>query len=137
MPHLSMTAVIAVAMTTAGLRLPTAHGQCGFEWKPGNTLPSLNGIVNATVVYDDGSGPALYVGGSFTIAGNVLAASIAKWDGNSWSALGSGITHPSCSGCTPVVYALAVYNGNLIAGGDFNTAGGISANDIAQWDGSS
>ena len=33
------------------------------------------------------------------------------------------------------VYALTVYNGNLIAGGYFTTAGGTSANYIASWDG--
>ena len=36
------------------------------------------------------------------------------------------------------VYALAVdASGNLYAGGDFTTAGGVSANRIAKWDGSS
>jgi hypothetical protein len=34
------------------------------------------------------------------------------------------------------VDALAVYNGDLIAGGGFTTAGGMSANRIARWDGS-
>ena len=34
------------------------------------------------------------------------------------------------------VYALAVSGTNLYAGGDFTTAGGVSANYIAKWDGS-
>ena len=35
------------------------------------------------------------------------------------------------------VYALAVdASGTLYAGGDFTTAGGVSANYIAKWDGS-
>ena len=33
------------------------------------------------------------------------------------------------------VYALAVYNGDLIAGGTFTTAGGVSASRIARWNG--
>ena len=33
--------------------------------------------------------------------------------------------------------ALAVYNGDLIAGGDFTSAGGASAAHIARWNGSS
>jgi hypothetical protein len=33
------------------------------------------------------------------------------------------------------VYALSVFNGNLIAGGAFTTAGGTPANYIAEWDG--
>jgi hypothetical protein len=35
------------------------------------------------------------------------------------------------------VFALAVYDNKLIAGGEFDTAGGVSANRIASWDGSS
>src|SRR5438128_4511642 len=35
------------------------------------------------------------------------------------------------------VYATAVYNGRLIAGGTFTTAGGSTVNHIAQWNGSS
>jgi len=34
------------------------------------------------------------------------------------------------------VTALAVYNGELIAGGDFTTAGGVTCHHIARWDGS-
>jgi hypothetical protein len=45
----------------------------------------------------------------------------------SWNALGSG------SGGT--VYALAVYNGELIAAGDFTVAGGSIVNRIARWNG--
>jgi hypothetical protein len=38
----------------------------------------------------------------------------------------------------PAVYALAVLpNGDLVAGGDFTTAGGVAANSIARWNGSS
>ena len=46
-----------------------------------------------------------------------------------WNSLGSGINGP--------VNALVYYNGNIIAGGDFDTAGGVSANNIALWNGSS
>ena len=72
----------------------------------------------------------LYAGGCFTTAGGVSANRIAKWDGSSWSALGSGMNDS--------VYALAVdASGNLYAGGYFTTAGGVSANRIAKWNGSS
>ena len=33
-----------------------------------------------------------------------------------------------------VVWSLTVYNGELIAGGYFTTAGGVAANYIARWD---
>jgi len=38
----------------------------------------------------DGSGN-LYIGGGFVVVGNVIANNIAKWNGSSWSALGSGM----------------------------------------------
>jgi hypothetical protein len=59
------------------------------------------------------------------------ANSIAKWDGNAWSALGSGMGGPD-----PYVSALAVSGTTLYAGGNFATAGGMTANYIAKWDGS-
>jgi hypothetical protein len=51
----------------------------------------LDGKVQAMAVYDDGSGPALYAAGTFTIAGGVNA-NLARWDGTGWSALASGIS---------------------------------------------
>jgi hypothetical protein len=44
--------------------------------------------VEAMVVFDDGSGPALYVGGYFVSAGEVPVRHVARWDGWSWSAVG-------------------------------------------------
>src|SRR5258705_538185 len=62
-------------------------------------------------------------------AGGSAANSIAKWDGSSWSALGSGLNG--------YAQALAVSGSDLYAGGNFTTAGGIAAKNIAKWDGSS
>ena len=63
------------------------------------------------------SGSDLYAGGDFTTAGGSAANYIAKWNGSSWSALGSGM-----NGCTCA--ALAVSGSDLYAGGNFTTAGG-------------
>ena len=75
----------------------------------------MNNNVSALVV----SGTNLYAGGYFTTAGGVTANFIAKWDGSSWSALGSGMNY--------WVSALAVSGTNLYAGGLFTTAGGVEA----------
>ena len=75
----------------------------------------FNGYVRTMVAFDDGSGPALYAGGSFTTAGGASASYIAKWNGTSWSAWlpGSGMNGP--------VQALAVFDDGsgpaLYAGG--------------------
>jgi hypothetical protein len=93
----------------------------------------LNSSVGALVVFDDGSGPAIYAGGDFTTAGGSAANRIARWDGTSWNALGSGMNN--------YVSALAVFDDGsgpaLYAGGYFTTAGGGTANRIARWDGTS
>jgi len=90
---------------------------------------SMGGHLGAdSLVYSavaDGSGN-LYIGGMFGAIGNTLATGVAKWNGSSWSALGSGMSP---------VYALAVSGNTLYAGGWFTMAGGTNVNYIAQWDG--
>jgi hypothetical protein len=39
----------------------------------------IDGSVDALAVFDDGSGPTLYAGGSFTTAGGLWSRSIAAW----------------------------------------------------------
>jgi hypothetical protein len=83
-------------------------------------------------------GTNLYVGGGFVRATNsggapVTVNRIAKWDGTTWSALGSGLSD--------TVFALAAVGTNLYAGGGFLRAtntGGITVpvNYLAKWDGS-
>jgi len=53
---------------------------------------------------------------------------IAKWNGTTWSPLGAGLNGD--------VYALAVFNNELYAGGAFTKAGGTTVNYIAKWNGS-
>jgi hypothetical protein len=96
------------------------------DWISMGGLPGSNGYVSATMV--DGSGN-LYIGGSFTVVGEVLANSVAKWNGSAWSALGSGVNSN--------VLALAVSGSDLYVGGYFTTAGGSAANYVAKWNGSS
>ena len=67
-------------------------------------------------------------GGTFDTAGGVTAARIAKWNGVSWSALGSG--------ANASVQEMAVMGTDLIVAGGFTSAGGVSgANRLARWDG--
>lgn len=93
------------------------------------------GIVRAMAVWDDGNGPALYVGGSFTVAGGLTVNNVARWDGSTWSALAA----PSGTGIDGAVYALAGFDDGsgpaLFAGGWFTTAGGEPVPWLARWDG--
>ena len=110
------------------------------QWN-GNSWSALGSGMNSGVGALAVSGNTLYAAGNFTTAGRVAASCVAKWDGSSWSALGSGISggHDDGEGGTDPFYvnALAVSGDTLYACGFFTTAGGIAANNIAQWNGSS
>src|SRR6185436_11392597 len=71
----------------------------------------------------------------FTTAGGNPATNVAKWNGSSWSALGSGIGN--VPGQNTEVNALAVSGNDLYVGGRFTAAGGLAATNVAKWNGSS
>lgn len=93
-----------------------------------------NESVDAIAVFDDGSGPALYIGGRFTTIDAETVNNIARWDGHSWSALGSGVT-----GSQGRVFAMEVFDDGsgpaLYVVGSFTDTGGVGARDIARWNG--
>jgi hypothetical protein len=93
-----------------------------------------NGGLFGTPLALAASGGTLYVGGEFTqYEGTnsdgspdvVILNYIGKWDGSTWSGLGSGMSDR--------VQSLAVAGGVVYAGGQFTAAGGAPANYIAQW----
>jgi hypothetical protein len=89
----------------------------------------MNASVHCLIVLANGD---LVAGGAFTSAGGVPANRVARWNGASWVPLGSGVQGSSWAS----VSALAVLdNGGLVACGDFSTAGGLPASDIAVWNG--
>src|ERR1051325_4020705 len=95
------------------------------NWMSMGGIPGALGAVRAAV--GDGSGN-LYIGGDFTVVGDVIANHIAKWNGSRWTALGSGMGGAS----SPYVYALAVSGSDLYTGGNFTTAGGKVSAYIAR-----
>lgn len=92
------------------------------------------GDAYALLVFNDGSGDALYVGGFFNKAGTVTANGVARWNGTAWSALGTGLNGQ--------IYALAVFSDAsgpaLYAGGSLDLAGptGQRFSGVAKWTGS-
>lgn len=56
---------------------------------------------------------------------------ITRWDGVQWIPLGEGVNGPQYP--TPSVHALTVYDGELIAGGGFLSAGGKPSAGVARW----
>jgi len=105
----------------------------GTAWYPLGSGMSVPGCsVHALAVGADGS---VYAGGSFVTAGGVTVNNIARWNGAQWNPLGGGLTGTDT---TPYVFALAFGpDGSLYVGGSFTTADGVTANNIARWNGSS
>ncbi len=128
--HRAVIASVLVAIVLIVGSARSAVAQCAsFSGEFG--APGLLGNAHAMVEFDDGRGPALYVGGSFGGAGRAKAYGIGRWDGTHWEALGEGVNG--------WVTALAVFDDGsgpaLYAGGNFTTAGGLPALRIAKWNG--
>ncbi len=101
----------------------------GTEWlslHPAGT----NGPVRTITDFDDGSGTAPHIGGTFPLA-NVIVNNVAKYKFLQFLALDGGVNGD--------VNALAKFDDGrgeaLYLGGDFNEAGGAVANELARWDG--
>lgn len=75
----------------------------------------------------------LVAGGDFDLAGGNPVASVAGFDGTQWFSLGQGVER---FGGLGRVNTLAVHQGDLYVGGDFDRAGGVAVGGIARWDGS-
>ncbi len=118
-----------------GILTPRSPAQCG-EWELGFGRRGFDLAVGAFAVYDDGTGPALYVGGNFTRAGGAAIRALARWDGVQWTSVGGSAQGPGAD-----VAELLVHDDGsgpaLYAAGTFPSFGGVPANNIARWDGTS
>jgi flagellar hook capping protein FlgD len=110
------------------------QGGNGIAWLDGNTWRALGGGTNGWVRGLTIAGAKLYALGGFTTVGKgggtIQAGSIASWDGSNWSALGAGISNIT------QLFTLATNGNDVLAGGSFGLAGGLSAANIAVWKGS-
>jgi len=144
-PQLVVVGVFAAAGTAT-----TANSVArwdGIAWRAFGSGVSGGGVspaASAVVTWDsDGLGPLLpqvVIGGNFVTAGAITGNGIARWDGAAWRTLGTGVARIAGS---PSVAALATvdFDGagplppEIVAGGTFDSAGGIAASNIARWDG--
>lgn len=85
----------------------------------------LNGFANAVATI----GSKVFVGGTFSRAGDINAAHVARWNGKRWSALAVGVNGP--------IQAMAFMGDDLFAAGSFNSLDGESATRIGRLQGTS
>ena len=110
-------------------------GNMMFGWQSW-LLQGFSSTGAVTTTYFGGQGTlnalAATASGDFIVVGSLVAipGNIAQGNGVTWSPLGSGL-----AGTVRAV--LVTTTGEVIAGGDFVTAGGAPANHIARWDGTS
>ena len=146
------TAVAALAATAAAQSVATAlivggefraaGDQTGLQnivqwdgraWSRLAGLPLGEGIVWSLAVYDQ----QLIAAGRYDLAGTDFVNNIAAFDGFTWRPLGSGLELILTPQYDVDVQAMLVFKNTLIAAGYFDTAGGVRASNIAQWDGAS
>jgi hypothetical protein len=97
----------------------------GQEWEPVGQMDPPGAIytLNAITVFDDGRGPAIYLGGGFSNMGGVPAHGIARYGRGGWSAVGDGVHNGSIS----FMASMPTPRGpSLFMTGGFTTAGGGS-----------
>lgn len=115
-----------------------ARAQCAPVWNP-HPAGAPNAAVLVMGAHDDGTGPALYLGGDFARAGTSPASGIARWDASGWRSLGAGVSPAGSQ-----VRAIASFDADgpgpgpahLYIGGSFLTTGVPNTAFLARWDGS-
>lgn len=130
---LLVTGLLLLCAYGANRNVAVAGEPCEPAWEPAIGQPGFTSGAEALTVYNGD----LIAAGSFNTAGGQTVNNIARWDGDQWHPFESGgqIGVDGSLGGAPV-YSLTVYNGDLIVGGLFETAGGQTVNNIARWDGS-
>ena len=126
-------AEFAFTMAIAAGSLPA---QCNPFWDPG--FGGAESVAVARLWDPDGPGPAtpkLVVAGNFPAIGGIPAQDLACFDPatGTWSDFGTAFSTPAAG----VGAVLPMPNGDLIVGGAFSSIGGVAAQNVARWDGSS
>jgi hypothetical protein len=104
----------------------------GEEWYQVEGGNGLDDIVRALTTYSN----RLVAAGRFVWSGRERLRGIAAWDGTNWSHLGEGLLREDPDRRAEAL-AVTVFDDCLVVGGGFEIAGGIEAENIALWDGSS
>ncbi|MCC6407352.1 MAG: hypothetical protein IT453_09310 [Planctomycetes bacterium] len=108
----------------------------GSAW---NALPvgpaGGGGGIEHMAVYDDGTGSQLYAGGQFTFLNGSAWKALARWNGSVWTKVGTASLNS-----VGTIRVMAVHDDGtgpaLYVSGYFSSIGGVAAEYIARWNGS-
>ena len=129
-----------------GGRFPTAGGVIangiaawdGEQWHSlGDGIAgSFSPYVDHMMVWDDGSGEKLYVGGRFDVMDGLSTPLIARWEGETWEQVGDGLINDNI---LFGIESMAVYDDGtgpaLYVGGYEFHAPGQPLGNVSKWDG--
>ncbi|MFM9994910.1 MAG: GC-type dockerin domain-anchored protein [Phycisphaerales bacterium] len=113
----------------------------GHSWTPltgGSGTVPLSGRIHHVWSFDDGDGPALYVGGTLNIPGTAVPTGILRRRAGVWDIPGGGITDSSSSPFMGVYGTAIRREGDrdiLLMTGWFDRAGGVESVGVAEWRG--
>ncbi len=118
----------------SGVIAPTILRWNGSGWDAFAPV-TFGGNASAFEVFDDGTGPAMFVGGEFGSVNGVVSPSLIRWDGVSWRPVPTG-----WGAAYTLVNNMCAYDDGsgmaLVVGGWFpGGVAGIPTSHIARWDG--
>jgi hypothetical protein len=105
----------------------------GTAWAPMAPDTHLDGRILAMSSLAGGD---VVVGGDLINAGPVALNGIARYDHGTWSPMGSGFTNTGPNAAL-VMGLVTLPNQDVVACGLFTHAGGVAANSVARWNGTS
>lgn len=134
--------IVVGPFSTAGTDSSTVTLNCvgrwdGVAWRPLGTGLSRSGFsysvaMRAVAIMPTGD---VIVAGDFNTAGGVAAGGVARWDGTSWAALGTGATEFNYAVYPNRTRLLPRPDGELLAAGNFVRLAGSAVNGAARWTG--
>jgi hypothetical protein len=109
----------------------------GTQWEPvgaglGQSSPAASWVGGYSLLSHAGR---LYVGGTFSLAGESDALNVTMWDGVSFHPLGQGLAGSAEPTVVSDLMAAEDGSGGIIAAGTFTRAGSTPAIGLAVWDG--
>lgn len=116
--------VLVTMAALAWCGAPLTQAQCAETWLPGQGQPQPSLAVHAMTYWEVVDNSPLFV---MAVGDYVGVCQVMTFDGSVWKRLGDEFDGS--------IFALTVFDGQLIAGGEFSKAGQIALNHVARWNG--